>query len=143
MLTTRPPVLPSGSNQFSRSWLFGAVAPRIYLFYVKHFWILIILYKSFITTYSQLTPWEGNNVVCLKLRWILPRGKYWGRYSFWRRMSGTPWSVWTHTVGVKKLFQSRRYSELNPVHPNRALKDIIIINDQKFSLIYLINYFAG
>ena len=28
MLTTRPPVLSSGSNRFSRSWLFGAVAPR-------------------------------------------------------------------------------------------------------------------
>ena len=30
MLTTRPPVLPAGSNRFSRSWLFGAVVPRIY-----------------------------------------------------------------------------------------------------------------
>ena len=30
MLTTRPPVLPSGSNRFSRSLLFGAVVPRIY-----------------------------------------------------------------------------------------------------------------
>ena len=27
MLTTRPPVLPPGSNRFSRSWLFGAVVP--------------------------------------------------------------------------------------------------------------------
>ena len=26
------PVLPPGSNHFSSSWLFGAVAPRIYLF---------------------------------------------------------------------------------------------------------------
>ena len=33
MLTTRPPVLPSGINRFSRSWLFGAVAPRIFLFF--------------------------------------------------------------------------------------------------------------
>ena len=31
MLTTRPTLLPSGSNRFSRSWLFGAVAPRIFL----------------------------------------------------------------------------------------------------------------
>ena len=30
MLTTRPPIPPSGSNHFSRSWLFGAVVPRIY-----------------------------------------------------------------------------------------------------------------
>ena len=30
MLTTRPPVLPSDSNRFSRYWFFGAVAPRIY-----------------------------------------------------------------------------------------------------------------
>ena len=30
MLTTRSPVLPSGSYHFSRSWLFGAVAPRIF-----------------------------------------------------------------------------------------------------------------
>ena len=29
LLTTKPPVLPSGSNHFSWSWLFGAVAPRI------------------------------------------------------------------------------------------------------------------
>ena len=28
LLTTKSPVLPSGSNQFSRSWLFGAVVPR-------------------------------------------------------------------------------------------------------------------
>ena len=34
MLTTRPPVLPSGSNRFSRSWLFGAVVPRIYFIYL-------------------------------------------------------------------------------------------------------------
>ena len=32
MLTTRSPVLQSGSNRFSRSWLFGAVALRIYYF---------------------------------------------------------------------------------------------------------------
>ena len=31
MLTTRSPVLSSGSNHFIRSWLFGAVAPRIKL----------------------------------------------------------------------------------------------------------------
>ena len=31
MLTTTPPVLPSGSNHFSRSWLFGAVVPQIFL----------------------------------------------------------------------------------------------------------------
>ena len=31
LLTTRPPVQPSGSNRFSRSWLFGDVVPRIYL----------------------------------------------------------------------------------------------------------------
>ena len=30
LLTARPPVLPSGSNRFSRSWLFGGVAPRIF-----------------------------------------------------------------------------------------------------------------
>ena len=42
MLTTRPPVLPSGSNRFSRSWLFGAVAPRIYLFY-----LLFITHNNF------------------------------------------------------------------------------------------------
>ena len=30
LLTTRPPVLPSGGNHFSRSWLFGAVAQLIY-----------------------------------------------------------------------------------------------------------------
>ena len=35
LLTTRPPILPSGSNQFSRFWLFGAVAPRI-LFYINN-----------------------------------------------------------------------------------------------------------
>ena len=29
MLTTKPPVLPSSSNRFSRSWLLGAVVPRI------------------------------------------------------------------------------------------------------------------
>ena len=34
LLTTRPPVLPSGSNHFSRSWLFGAVAPRIYYLFI-------------------------------------------------------------------------------------------------------------
>ena len=33
LLTTRPPVLPSGSNCFSRSWLFGAVMPRIKFFF--------------------------------------------------------------------------------------------------------------
>ena len=31
---TRPPVLPSDSNHLSRSWLFGAVVPPIYLFYI-------------------------------------------------------------------------------------------------------------
>ena len=29
LLTTMSPVMPSGSNHFSRSWLFGAVMPRI------------------------------------------------------------------------------------------------------------------
>ena len=29
LLTTKSPVLPSGSNHFSRSWLFGAVPPWI------------------------------------------------------------------------------------------------------------------
>ena len=33
LLTTRPPVLQSGSNHFSQSWLFGAVAPRIYCYF--------------------------------------------------------------------------------------------------------------
>ena len=28
--STLPPVLPYGSNHFSRSWLFGAVAPQIF-----------------------------------------------------------------------------------------------------------------
>ena len=32
MLTTRSPVLPSGINHFSRSWLLGAVVPWFYLF---------------------------------------------------------------------------------------------------------------
>ena len=30
LITTRPPELPSGSNRFGRSWLFGAVASRIW-----------------------------------------------------------------------------------------------------------------
>ena len=34
MLTTRHPVLLSDSNHFSRSWLFGAVAPWIFYFYI-------------------------------------------------------------------------------------------------------------
>ena len=34
MPTTRAPVLPSGSNRFSRSWLLGAVAPRIYYYFI-------------------------------------------------------------------------------------------------------------
>ena len=37
LLTTRPSVLPSGSNHFSRCWLFGAAAPRIYLIYYYSF----------------------------------------------------------------------------------------------------------
>ena len=37
LLTIRPPVLSSGSNHFSRSWLFGAVAPWIYYYYYYYF----------------------------------------------------------------------------------------------------------
>ena len=44
MLTTRPPVLPSGSNHFSQSWLLGAVAPRINF-------IIIIIFIIIFTTY--------------------------------------------------------------------------------------------
>ena len=29
LITTRPPILPSGINRFTRSWFFGDVAPRI------------------------------------------------------------------------------------------------------------------
>ena len=36
----KAPVLPFGSNRFSRSWFFGAVAPQIYYFKVLQLWSL-------------------------------------------------------------------------------------------------------
>ena len=57
MLTTRPPVVPSGSNRFSRSWLFGAVAPWIYSLSrlsttCPHYFINVVVYLKKAHMYS-------------------------------------------------------------------------------------------
>ena len=50
--THEAPALPYGGNHFSRSWLFGAVATRIYLF-------LFIIHLTFIKcSNSFLHPWH-------------------------------------------------------------------------------------
>ena len=68
LLTTRPPVLSSGSNHFSRSCLSGAVAPRIYIY-------IYIYYRTESATISQ-----GHVSQSMKLIW----GRYFEEMvNFW------------------------------------------------------------
>ena len=60
MLTTRPPVLPFGSNHFSRSWLFGAVAPRIQLNLIL---IIIIIIKINHTILPKGKSFTANSAI--------------------------------------------------------------------------------
>ena len=81
LLTTRSPVLPSGSNRFSWSWFFRAVVPRIYLFIYRgrtgryfHFQIVTMLCLIFIPL-LQFCPlfltWASGNPARLNLWNIL------------------------------------------------------------------------
>ena len=50
----KAPVLPSGSNRFSRSWLYGAVAPRIYLF------IHLFIYSKYWVIFQHIHLWNWD-----------------------------------------------------------------------------------
>ena len=84
LLTTKSPVLPSGSNHFSRSWLFGAVAPRIYLFfYLFYCRCESLSVIHFIASYSCKILFSSQSkriVECgtCKIRFSMPRG--WLKY---------------------------------------------------------------
>ena len=68
LLTTRPPVLPSGSDRFSRSWFFGALVPRIYLFLYQNIFklqaieYLINVMINRYSLYSRITLMKKSNV---------------------------------------------------------------------------------